>query len=282
MLRVSRVLSDRNIGDSSLQKDTGFYLSKWYLDCVADNGDTFTSYAALLRWRILTLHYSSFLFFSRRTGMLTKTSLRRHAPPCPEDGTIRWVSAPLAIEGSWTQDADPIEQQLLDSPDGAVTWSCMQPRAKAHVLLGGQTEMRGLGYAEHMKMTIRPWRLPIRELRWGRFLSETDAVVWIDWIGNLPQTYVFHNGRLDAGGAVTDREIISSDGKKRLSLTGGSVLREGALGSTVLAAVPGMNLITPLRTLRTHERKWRSHGVFTHDSEPLSDGWAIHELVRFA
>jgi hypothetical protein len=38
-----------------------FSLSKWYMDCVADDGTAFVGYHARLRWRRLTIHYASIL-----------------------------------------------------------------------------------------------------------------------------------------------------------------------------------------------------------------------------
>ena len=72
--------------------------------------------------------------------------------------------------------------------------------------------LRGLGYAEHLSMTIPPWRLPIDTLRWGRFLSPERSVVWIDWQKEGDgRTWIFVDGTEVRGEASR---------KKRFSLKG--------------------------------------------------------------
>jgi hypothetical protein len=39
----------------------GFVLSKYYLDCVSDDGDVFIAYAAEVRWHALALSYTAVL-----------------------------------------------------------------------------------------------------------------------------------------------------------------------------------------------------------------------------
>ncbi|HYF95417.1 MAG TPA: hypothetical protein VD969_24665 [Symbiobacteriaceae bacterium] len=40
---------------------SGFHLSKWYLDCVAEDGSALIGYRARLRWRSLALEYAAAL-----------------------------------------------------------------------------------------------------------------------------------------------------------------------------------------------------------------------------
>ena len=58
-----------------------FELSKWYADCVTDDGAAFILYSAALRWRGPTIHYTSLL--AHRSGHPTRTrvSLRRQPSP---------------------------------------------------------------------------------------------------------------------------------------------------------------------------------------------------------
>ena len=60
--------------------------------------------------------------------------------------------------------APPIHRRLFESADGIVDWTCEMPRARTRI-----GEVCGDGYAEVLHMTVPPWKLPIDELRWGRF-----------------------------------------------------------------------------------------------------------------
>lgn len=88
----------------------------------------------------------------------------------------------------------PVASTVYESADGRIDWECRQPAADARVRLAGGREITGLGYAERLRMTIPPWRLPLRTLRWGRFLAAGESWVWIDWQGPHVARFAFRNG----------------------------------------------------------------------------------------
>jgi hypothetical protein len=175
----------------------------------------------------------------------------------------------------------PIQQILYDSPEGMVTWSCVHPRSKADISYGKKENIAGLGYAELLELTVKPWQLPIAELRWGRFLSERDALVWIEWRGAAPLSVVVHNGKLMRDASITDEQVAIDGNRTVLTLTGKTELRKGVLVSTALSVIPGIEAIVPAQMLHTYECKWRSRGVLSTNGSLCSSGWAIHEIVRF-
>lgn len=258
-----------------------FSLRKWYLDCVADNGDTCIGYSAALQWKAFTIHYSSITTTRGNSETKTKTSLGESSFPRMTDRRINWSSKALNLVGTWTPISKPIQQRLYDSPEGMVTWSCVQPRSKVDISIGTNEHIEGLGYAELLELTIKPWQLPIEELRWGRFLSERDALVWIEWRGPSPLSVVFHNGKQMHDASITDDQVAIDGDRTVLKLTERTELRKGVLVSTALSAIPGIESIVPARMLHTYECKWRSKGVLSTDAAFPSTGWAIHEIVRF-
>jgi hypothetical protein len=249
------------------------------LDCVADDGRAFVGYAARLSWRALSLDYASALRCRPGRQAETETTLQESSAPRAGGSVVKWSSPRLKVEGTWQADAPPIKRTLLESGDGKIEWHCLQPRARAELHVGEDARLVGLGYVEQLTMTIPPWRLPFDELRWGRFLSAQDALVWIDWRGEHSLGLSFHNGARVERASLTDDEFAA--GGMRLALDCGTVLREGALVETALATIPGIQRLFPFRILRAHERKWLSRGRLEKPAaEPLA-GWAIHEVVRW-
>lgn len=218
----------------------------------------------------------------------TSTSLKDHPSVPQADGsTIQWRSSKLHVDASWRALADPVCRTLLETETGNLEWNCLQPNAEAVINLDNGRRIAGLGYVEHMTLSIPPWRLPIDELRWGRFLSPKEALVWIDWRGEKPLRLVFHNGKELETTEITDRGIEARD--LTLSLDEKVVIREGPLVTTVLSAIPGIQRLFPVRMLGTHECKWLSRGMLkktaaTESScaknEVVTD-WAIHEVVTW-
>lgn len=249
-----------------------FELSKWYLDCVTDQGDVSIAYTGAVNWGPIGLRYSNFLE-STAEIITAKHSLRRQAEPKIDDGSLRWRSGALQIEGEWQARSHEIDETIFATDAGYVRWHCLMPHACARL-----HHRRGFGYAEHLNMTIAPWRLPIRTLRWGRFAAASDSVVWIDWLGGFTRRLVYRNGRMAQSSLLEDGRIEFPDGA-RLSMDRSLVLREGPLGTTALSAIPGIRDTFPARLLKVNECKWRSRARFVRPGMAAVEGWAIHERV---
>jgi hypothetical protein len=271
-----------------LTTTTGFHLSKWYLDCIAPSGEVVIGYVADLGWSAISMRYVSVL--EHREGKTRVTSsVRGFESPVEQDGTLTWSSTPLGVHGAWHGIVPAVEETILACDDGTVTWRCLQPASLVALRVangdGASRAMSGLGYAEQLTLTLPPWRMPIEELHWGRFVSPLDdagahaSLVWIDWRGPHAARFVFLDGvRVDAD--VTAERITLADGTT-LSLDCADVLREGAIGTTVLKAIPELFRKAPGRVLGVHERKWRSRAVLERRGRAPAVGWAIHEVVRW-
>ncbi len=258
-----------------------FDLSKWYLDCVDHRGHTFIGYSGTLRWKAIVLPYESLLLHKDGEETQTRFSLRRVRPPIVQGNVVRWESPALSLSSSWDAVETPVHATILDSEAGAVEWHCLQPRATARVQVAGAPAVCGLGYVEFLKMTLPPWQLPLNELRWGRFLSEAGSLVWIDWQGPYAKRVIFHNGTQTGADAITDEQIVLSEGAAVLHLDRGCVLREGTIGETALPVFPRLGKLFPARALRIRECKWRSRGVLRRPGASDAVGWAIHEVVQW-
>lgn len=241
-----------------------FRLSKWYLDSVTDAGEVTIVYTGALAWGPLRLRLSSLL-----EDATARHSLRRQPEPALVGDLLRWRSPALQFEGQWRAQAAAIRETVYAGPHGVVDWHCLMPRAAA--TLNGRS---GGGYAERLHMTAPPWALPLRTLRWGRFHSRHDWLVWIDWQGDFQQRIVYHNGvRVQAGHVGDERLELPGGGCLRLDCA--LVLRQGPL-----AALPGVDNL-PARLLRVTECKWRSRGCLERPGKAAAPGWAIHEHVEW-
>ena len=256
-----------------------FRLTKWYADCVAENGDTVVLYHGVARWHGIAVHYSNLLRLFPSGRPCAGYSLRKCAPPRVLGGVMEWESHALKAKGSWERIDAPFHTIVYESEAGAVEWHCLQPRSRAAVQLGDGTSIHGLGYAERLEMSLPPWKMPIRELRWGRFLSKTDSLVWMDWRGPYSKQIILHNGETQGEAEVGARKISIGE-EMLLKLADGDVLRSGRLGTTALAMIPGVDKVLPGRILKVEECKWRGRAELRRRNS-ISTGWAIHEVVRW-
>jgi hypothetical protein len=208
------------------------------------------------------------------------SSLRKISVPELDGDTATLSLAHLGFEGTWRRLRGPVERTVFEGPHGSAIWRCHQPMAQVDLKLHGKTRMTGLGYVECLTLSVLPWKLPLEELHWGRFLSEQDALVWIDWRGPHQWRTVLHNGEEREVQSLTEGEIIFTNAGTRLGLDRGIVLRSGQLGETVFAGISRLARLRPHNMLAVNECKWRSRGVLQTGNSATS-GWAIHEVVKW-
>jgi hypothetical protein len=140
--------------------------------------------------------------------------------------------------------------------------------------------LSGLGYAERLTLSLPPWRLPIDELRWGRWIAADGgrSLVWIDWRGAQPLTAVFVDGVRQEAATVDDDRVAGAD--VILVLTDQRTLHRRALRD-VIGAVGPLTRVFPASWLDVEDCKWMSLGTLHVAGARLETGWAIHEHVRF-
>lgn len=252
-----------------------FSLIKWYMDCVTDEGDAVILYCADLRWGGIHASYSSIL--AVKEGVSESHSSMGGFSLSSSDGKISVEVPRLGVTGCWEAAAEPFQKTVFENASGAVVWNCLQPRSSVRLRVG-EPELTALGYAECLTVTLPPWQLPMRQLRWGRFVSAEDSLAWIDWQGPYSIRFAVHNGRECETLSVTDSEIAMRDAT--LVMDESCSLRAGRLGSTIIPGVPALGRLLPRSLFNIEEQKWRSRGVLKAQDHS-SQGWVIHEVVHW-
>lgn len=251
-------------------------LTKWYLDCVTENGDAVILYAGELRWRQVRVCFNSVL---QKAGAVVTTHSTMRGFPLPSNcgGRITVEFPPFAVSGTWEAESAPVSRTVYECAEGTVHWNCFQPRSRVRLRVGNQT-LIGLGYAECLTLTVPPWHLPLRELRWGRFVSAQDSVAWVDWQGQFANSFAFHNGTAYSPELVSDTRLALPG--ISLDLSDSVQLRGGKLRKTILPDAPALAKLLPNTLFSIEEYKWLSRG---HCRTPgrTSSGWTIHEVVHW-
>lgn len=243
-----------------------FHLTKWYGDCVTAAGECRIGYWAELEWRGLHVRYAAVL----EGGAGTRTTVRAGQGPRREGAGYRWVEPALEVDWRWEAAAPGYRVEWMEG----VAWECVMPAARA------EAGVEGDGYLERLEMTIEPWRLPIERLRWGHYAGGGDSLVWVDWAGPVCRRLVLRRGAPVEAAEIGDGRVRLASGEE-LVCDEGKTLRAGPLGRNVLAAVPALKRLAPLRLLRVEEQKRLSRAAVRRAGEAVSEGWAVHEVVRW-
>lgn len=253
-----------------------FRLEKWYFDLITEDGRAFIGYSAHLQWWMLSLHYFGYLYLDEHQHVQRENQFRKAHSPILNSTELSWRVP--GIYGIWHQLLPGVSETLLDNQQGSINWHVVMPMAQAELQSEKLGEITGLGYVEHIIMTIPPWQLPITRLIWGRFIAGSESIVWIRWFSpSDPKTLVFHNGtRYDV--ATIEDDIVRFE-ENSLFLSDPCCLRVGSISSTVLANAGWIKDLFPKSIRSLRENKWRSHGVLQNSSSQTATGWAIHESV---
>lgn len=253
-----------------------FALTKWYFDCVDAEGRAVIGYWASLAWRGVALTWQNVTLFEPGKAPASRSSL---APASPPDAS-GWRAEALGCAMDFEPRQPPFEERLLAEDSGVVEWRVEAPAALVSASVRGFAPVNGTGYAERILITIPPWRLPIRELRWGRWIDESTSrsVVWIDWRGEAPRTWVFVDGAAAPRPEVTDERV--SAGALAVTLSERRTLQSRSLAE-IASTIPPLEAVVPRSFLGLRQSRWCSDGLLEDGDGAPCSGRAIHEVVVF-
>lgn len=263
---------------------SSFYLDKWFLDFVSTDGTAMIFYAAQLKWRGLAVSYTGWLSYRPETGAAERSRLRQAHMPIREGDRITWQDPKFGIKGRWQAQAQPLEARIYTADEGYLHWYCWQPASTVELQIDGKT-LHGQGYAEQLHMTLPPWRMPMEELRWGRFASPSIQMVWIEIRAPEKRQWLWLNGEPQAECGIGDDVIKIPALRAELQLDRGAVLTSGkdifAAVEKILTYLPGLNRVMPLSFLMADNYKWLSRAEWQRPPQDAEAGIAIHEWVNF-
>ncbi len=256
-----------------------FRLRKWYLDCVTDDGRAFIAYAGRFRLGPLPLWYHAVLLDDPGEARQDRFSLLPGALPRVSGAQIGWSNRRLRATGVWEGAGNGVRRVLLEEERLRVVWHCRAPACRARVEVGGR-KLEGTGYVEELSLSGSPARLPIRELRWGRFAAGGHHLVWIDWQGPRPLGFLLADHQPVSPCRIDDEQVDHPGGS--LTLFDRRALREGSVGRTVFGGSGTLAHLIPRGVESWDERKWLSRGLLELADGTRWEGWAIHEHVTLS
>lgn len=260
------------------------HIDKWYLDFIGENGETMIFYAANLSWHGITVPYTSWIRFQPHSGLHRKTRFHHVTMPELNSDKIKWKDLKNHVSGTWNLDGTPLFSRLYESSSGYLDWNCLQPRSQVYLEINGRG-MSGMGYAEQLISTVPPWKIPIQELRWGRFGSRDAYAVWIEIKGEEKLQWTYLNGKRIDKAKVNENQISFPKKSVIINLDRSESLESEKtifkVAEKLVKYIPGFNKVIPVHFLMADNNKWLSNAQLRTLEGKIIDGVAIHELVDF-
>jgi len=270
--------------DSNERQGGNFHLDKWFLDFTGENGEAMIFYAAKLTWHGWSTSYTSWLQYDAAHGVHLKSRFGNVQMPLIKNDLILWSDLKFGVSGTWKSMENRIQARLFDSEEGFLNWKCFQPASKVRIQMNDRI-LEGRGYAEQLILTVPPWKIPMDELRWGRFGSVENNIVWIELREKEKKQWLWLNGDKIEDCIIEDEYISIPHKGMVLKLDRGIVLEaEKKIFSVVekiIRHIPGFKKVMPINFLMADEYKWLSKGEFQARDQILSSGMVIHEMVNF-
>ncbi|MBL0358114.1 MAG: hypothetical protein IPP72_15160 [Chitinophagaceae bacterium] len=258
--------------------NNSFLLDKTYLDCIDEAGNCFILYTATLKFLFFNIRYSAFIF-SDQNNKVTERSSFTNSSIIDNNSVLSFSNKNIGISGNWQSSQYPVTSLLYSKSNGIVNWNCHHPLAECTVNYKGRT-FHGLGYAENILLTIKPWQLPIDELRWGRFLAPGIAITWIQWVGKNPVNKIYLNGKEWNDPQYSFEAITFNKGKNKLVFSNSSSVRQLKFANHFSKA-PFLKLFIPKGILNSVESKYKAATLFTDVSGAIHHGWSIFEIIQW-
>jgi hypothetical protein len=274
----------KNQVDRNRISEPSFLLDKWFLDFTGENGAAMIFYAAKLTWYGLSVSYTSWLSYDKRSGVIIRSRFSKVQVPQITGNLITWDDPIYRISGRWESAGEMIQARLFEGDEGSLEWKCHQPASNVQLSIG-ESLFAGRGYAEQLILTVPPWKIPMDELRWGRFGSDESTLVWIELRDRETRKWLWVNGERTGNCTIEDTYLSIPDKELFLTLDRGVVLESEKKIYTIVEKLvrylPGFKKILPLNFLMADETKWLSRAELHSEHDSVVKGMAIHELVRF-
>jgi len=236
-------------------------------------------YWAEIRFFWIRFVYSGLLFNDTNGFTIEKSTLQKTRKPVI-NGTIEFSHKIFKTEVILKRTDNTIIRSLYrDGKNNELIWNCHHPKSLAEISYN-KNSYKGFGYAETLFSQIKPWNLPIEELRWGRFLSDSDTVIWINWLGKYPVNIIFFNGTEFNDAIYENDNIIFGNGTYLLKFTEIQFIRKGKLSGLFLK-MKLLKLFLNRRILDTEEIKKKARTNLSKNSVILSNGWSLYEVVTW-
>ncbi|MBF1336362.1 MAG: hypothetical protein HXM48_03095 [Leptotrichia sp.] len=108
------------------------------------------------------------------------------------------------------------------------------------------------------------WKLPFTELKWGRWISDTDneAVTWISWSGIKNENI----SRIWGENYTENSEIIYTDdeirlGNRKIEIRNKKRIRDEIVSRSILGRKDIFSFLLPKKLRNIDEKKYFSEGI---------------------
>lgn len=258
-----------------------FYIKKIYADSVDNDGNLFICYFAKIKWNMINLNYSFKLHIDTKNDIFKEvSSFKNFQMPNINNDIFEYESKNINLSYKFKNISPTfISEKLFENNDNeTVNWNCFQAISETEINSDNKL-YKGLGYAEILEMNVKPWKLPINILKWGRFVSKEHSLIWIVWEGNHPISNFWLDGKLIEIDNINQSGIKFKVNNIELKFVDTFNIRDGKVVNLLPKASKLLNSIGN-KIINLHETKYLSKSILSINNLEFI-GWSIYEEVQW-
>lgn len=256
-----------------------FYIKKIYADSVDNDGNLFICYLAKIKWNLINLNYSFKLHIDIKNDTFKEvSSFKNFQMPNVNNSIFEFESININLNCKFNNISPSIiSEKLFENQESErVNWNCFQAISETEIISDNKL-YKGLGYAEILEMNVKPWKLPINILKWGRFVSKEHSLIWIVWKGSHPISNFWLDGELIEFDNINQKGIKFKVENIELKFIDTFNIRDGKVVNLLPKASKLLNSIGN-KIINLHETKYLSKSILSLNNQEF-EGWSIYEEV---
>ncbi len=257
-------------------KQYPFTFEKWYFDCIDEaSNDVFIGYSVKLKWKFINARYQGYVF-NKHDEHTEKHSLSKRARVNVVTPIISFASKLFDISGTWEEKDPSFTKTVFANEKGSVMLECFQPRSAVNIRIKNGI-IAGTGYCERIKLTLKPWQLPFKEIRWGRCHTESDTYIWVYSKGESGLNMLLKNNKEYKIISITPTMVETSE--FTLNFDKLRIVQNSRIENMIQKSIT-LKTIIPQKAQRIHTLKFFSP-VTIKSSAGAQTGNAIFETLTF-
>ncbi|MCK6605159.1 MAG: hypothetical protein HUU43_04595 [Ignavibacteriaceae bacterium] len=257
-------------------KQHPFTFESWYFDCIDEaTNDVFIGYTVKFTWKFINLRYHGYVL-NKRDSHSERNSLTKPARVNVVTPIISMSSKLFDLSGTWEEKAPSFTETIYENEKGSVYLECFQPRSDVNIRIKNGI-IAGTGYCKRIKLNIKPWQLPYKEIKWGRCHTESDTYIWVYAKGDPSINLLLKNNKQHKITSITPTMVTTEEFS--LSFDKLKIVQNSRIENMITKSIP-LKTLLPKKGKKIHTLKFYSP-VTIRNGDSVKKGKAIFETLTF-
>lgn len=257
-------------------KQHPFTFESWYFDCIDETtNDVFIGYTVKFRWKFISMRYHGYVL-SKKDVQTERNSFSKPARVNVITPILSISSKLYDFSGTWEERGSSFTENIFENEKGSVHLECFQPRSDVNIRLKNDI-IAGTGFCKRIKLNIKPWQMPLKELKWGRCHTDSETYIWVYAKGDPAINLMLLNNKQYKITSITPATVCTEDFS--LNFDKLRIVQNSRIENMISKSL-SLKTVLPPKAKKIHTLKFYSP-VTIKNGDSVKKGKAIFETLTF-